>query len=140
MRKWTIMRLVTACVAAIAVGSFAAVPAANAAASTMACTWYGCYNSDSPLFTGYGHWFPDGDAMYVCDSSADGWSVVVIARFGAGDYRHKWHTAGAGKCTERSYGNLPEGTGFSFWTCIGDYSDDRHIFGDSCGSEKFVRA
>jgi hypothetical protein len=139
MRKWTIMRLVAACAVAIAVGSVAAAPAANAAASTIGCTVYGCYSSDAPRYTGYGHWFPDGDAMYVCDSSADGLSVVVIANFNGGEVRYKWHTAGAGKCTERSYGNLPEGTEFVFWACVGDYSDNE-IDLNSCGSGRIVRA
>lgn len=139
MRKWTIMRLVAACAVAIAVSAAGAIPPANAAPSTIACTVYGCYTSDAPQFTGYGHWFPDGDAMYVCDSSVDGWSVVVVASFSAGDFRYKWHTAGAGKCTERSFGNLPEGTEFVFRTCLGDYSD-RQIADNSCGLWKIVRA
>jgi hypothetical protein len=133
------MRLLAACIAAIAVSCVATAPAANAAASTIGCTSYGCYNSDASLYTGYGHWFPDGDAMYVCDTSTDGLSVVVIANFNGGAVRYKWHTAGAGKCTERSYGNLPEGTEFVFWTCVGDYSDSR-IVDSTCGPGRIVRA
>ena len=139
MRRWTIPRLVAACALAVAVSGVAAATPANAAPTTVACTSFGCYASDAPQFTGYGHWFPDGDAMYVCGTSTDGWSVVVIANFNGGDVRYKWHTAGAGKCTERSYGNLREGTEFVFWTCLGDYSDNQ-IAGNSCGPGKIVRA
>jgi hypothetical protein len=77
--------------------------------------------------------------MTVCDSYADGWSIVVAATFGGGSLTYKWHTAGPGKCTDRSYGDLPEGTGFAFMTCLGKLADG-YIKWDSCGTAKAATA
>ncbi|NRQ37694.1 hypothetical protein HII36_38575 [Nonomuraea sp. NN258] len=106
-------------------------PAAAAAAAPDACTAYGCYTGDG-WGSGFGRWMADGDKMWVCDRSADGWSIVVVADIGTRAYPNKWHTGGAGKCTERSYGDVGEGQRIYFHTCLGDYSTNT-IRPGSCG-------
>lgn len=134
--KSKLVRLATACAVVIA-GSLAwAAPAS--AADAMTCTVYGCYEREG-WGTGYGYWQADGDIMHVCDQYADGWSVVVLARFNGTYAPDKWHTAGAGKCTDRSYGNLPEGTAFVFTACLGKYSEN-YINYVTCGPEWFATA
>ncbi|MER7492842.1 hypothetical protein ABT033_09430 [Streptomyces pharetrae] len=71
-------------------------------------------------------WFSDGDTLTICDYEPDGASVVVYADF---TDTKKWHTAGAGKCTDRSYGNLTEGFDFSLRVCLGDYSENLTYWG-----------
>ncbi|MEV7728214.1 hypothetical protein AB0P15_26185 [Streptomyces sp. NPDC087917] len=63
-------------------------------------------------------WYSNGDKMTVCDNASDGKSVVVEA-YVNGSWQYKWHTGGAGGCTDRSYGNLPEGYQFDFRVCLG---------------------
>jgi hypothetical protein len=128
--KSKIVRLAVACAVVLA-SSFAWAAPASAADDAQGCTEYGC---SQWWGTGYGYWQADGDIMRVCDSYADGWSVVVIATFGK-TTKYKWHTAGYSwpvKCTDRSYGNLPEDSVFYYQACLGKYSDNL-INGDSCG-------
>ncbi|MFC4115227.1 hypothetical protein [Nonomuraea zeae] len=96
-----------------------------------ACTAYGCYTGDG-WGSGFGRWVADGDKMWVCDRSADGWSIVVVTDIGTSAKPNKWHTSGAGKCTERSFGDVAEGQSIAFYTCLGDYSDS-YILPGSCG-------
>ena len=65
-------------------------------------------------------WYSNGDKLTICDTASDGKSVLVQASF---TNTLKWHTSGAGGCTDRSYGNLAEGFAFSFRVCLGDYSE-----------------
>ena len=64
-------------------------------------------------------WYSNGDKLTICDTASDGKSVLVQASF---TNTLKWHTSGAGGCTDRSYGNLEEGFDFSIRVCLGDYS------------------
>ncbi len=117
--------------AALVLG-IATAPQASAAGND-ACTKFGCYTGD-PKGSGFARWVGDGDKMWVCDRSADGKSIVVFAYLGS-DYRAlpaKWHTTGAGGCTERSYGNLAEGQQIAFFACLGDYSQNT-VDDSTCG-------
>ncbi|GAB3947542.1 hypothetical protein GCM10027614_42970 [Micromonospora vulcania] len=89
---------------------------AQAGQDADACTNYGC--------AGMGSWYGDGDQIVVCDLEADGWSVVVIAWLNGVRASNKWHTAGAGSCSTRSYGDLPEGMEVKFQACLGKYSSE----------------
>jgi hypothetical protein len=126
-------RQVAACVALVA-GSLAVASPAQAA-NVKTCTWYGCSGSWG---AGSGTWHQDGDRMTVCDNYADGWSVVVVATFNTGGEQYKWRTAGAG-CSDRSYGNLREGTGFYFRTCLG-HAADNFISWATCGNTEITTA
>ncbi|TMR87941.1 hypothetical protein [Nonomuraea basaltis] len=106
-------------------------PGDSLAAAPDACTIYGCYTGDG-WGSGFGRWVADGDKMWVCDRSADGWSIVVFADIGGSAQPEKWHTSGAGQCTERSYGNVAEGKYIDYFTCLGKYSTNE-IKWDSCG-------
>lgn len=127
-------RLAAICAAVIA-GSLTWVAPASAA-DAIGCTATGCFHA-SGRGSGYGYWLADGDTMRVCDTFPDNLSVVVMATINGVQAPYKWHTAGAGTgsglCTPRSYGNLPEGTQFTFRVCVGDYSDG-YIDLDSCGN------
>ncbi|MBB5867337.1 hypothetical protein F4553_000716 [Allocatelliglobosispora scoriae] len=70
--------------------------------------------------------------MHVCDLYADGKSAVVIAWLNDVRAPDKWHTSGARDCTERSYGNLIEGTHIDFMACLGKYSTNT-VYWDTCG-------
>lgn len=122
--------------AALVLG-IATAPQASAAGND-ACTIFGCYTGD-PKGSGFARWVGDGDKMWVCDRSADGKSIVVGAVVeSGGSYRalpDKWHTTGAGGCTERSYGNLAEGQEIWFVACLGDYSQNT-IDSHTCGTER----
>ncbi|MFJ7154253.1 hypothetical protein ACIQUQ_04880 [Streptomyces sp. NPDC101118] len=76
-------------------------------------------------------WYASGDKLVVCDNASDGKSVVAEA-YVNGRWQYKWHTAGAGKCTDRSYGDLPEGYGFDFRACLGDGSSNV-VYWETCG-------
>jgi len=136
--KSTIVRLAMAFALAIA-GSLAwAAPAS--AANQLGCTTYGCFEVDG-WGSGFGIWFQNGDIMRVCDNYADGWSVVVMATFD-NTTKYKWHTggsAGDNPCTDRSFGNLPEGSHFYFRACLGKYSLNQ-VNLDSCGELKYATA
>ena len=124
------VRLAAAFAVVIAGGLAWMAPAS--AADSFGCTTYGCFYGDG-WGSGYGYWMQDGDVMRVCDTYPDGWSVVIIATINGANAPYKWHTAGAGTCTDRSYGNLPEGTTFTYFTCLGKYSIGS-IDLDSCGT------
>jgi hypothetical protein len=87
-------------------------------------------------FEGTAYWYPSGDRLLVCDHRADGWSVVAIPSFNGA---YKWHTAGADRCTERSWGDLPEGMEFTITVCLGKYSDNL-IWWETCGDPRSVWA
>ncbi|MFD0473102.1 hypothetical protein ACFQ0B_36165 [Nonomuraea thailandensis] len=70
--------------------------------------------------------------MTVCDEYADGYSVVVMADIGTRPHPDKWHTGGAGRCTERSYGDVAERQTIYFHTCLGKQSTG-YILPGSCG-------
>ncbi|GAA2207813.1 hypothetical protein GCM10009850_032710 [Nonomuraea monospora] len=99
------------------------------AAALTGCTYYGCSGGWG---TGYGYWAANGDKMTVCDGYADGYSVVVMADIGTSEMPDKWHTSGAGKCTERSYGDVAERQTIYFHTCLGKQSTG-YILPGSCG-------
>jgi hypothetical protein len=90
--KSTMVRLAVACAVVIA-GSLAWTAPASAA-DKIGCTTYGCFEGEG-WGSGYGLWMQDGDTMRVCDSYADGWSVVVMATLN-GSVKYKWHTASCG--------------------------------------------
>jgi hypothetical protein len=96
-----------------------------AAAGLDGCAAGGCE-------VGYGRWVADGDKMWVCDNAADGYSIVVEAYVDNVAQSRKWHTRGAGSCTERSYGDVPERVLIAWRACRGDYSEDT-IKSGSCG-------
>ncbi|OSZ60050.1 hypothetical protein OQI_13010 [Streptomyces pharetrae CZA14] len=121
---------VAAAGAALALAMSGASPAAAAAPD--ACTAYGCYTGDG-WGSGFGRWEADGDKMWVCDRHADGYSVVVLADIGGVSQSKKWHTGGAGSCTERSYGDVREGQTIEYQACLGDYSEGT-IRPGSCGN------
>jgi hypothetical protein len=121
---------VAAASAALALAISGASPAS--ADPRDACTWYGCYTGDG-WGSGFGRWEANGDKMWVCDRSADGYSVVVWADIGGVTQPWKWHTGGAGSCTERSYGDVPEGQQIEYIACLGDYSENI-TKGGSCGN------
>ncbi|QNP62582.1 hypothetical protein [Streptomyces genisteinicus] len=98
------------------------VAAAAASALVLAAPTAGA--AGVPGGGGSATWYADGDKMRICDTAADGKSVVVIASF---TNTWKWHTSGAGGCTDRSYGNLPEGFAFSFRVCLGDFSEQYYL-------------
>jgi len=133
--KSTMFRRAAACVAAVIIGTLVLASPASAA-DVETCTWYGCGGAWG---SGSGYWQQNGDLMWVCDHHADGWSVVVVATFNGSDRKYKWHTAGANKCTERSYGNLAEGTGFSFMTCLGKGAEN-FVAWETCGTAKSATA
>ncbi|MGP3959138.1 hypothetical protein ACTWPT_24335 [Nonomuraea sp. 3N208] len=111
--------------------AFATVTVAPAAAAlSQACTAYGCYETWG---TGSGRWIADGDKMVICDGYADGYSIVVRTHINYRSQPNKWHTSGAGKCTERSYGDVGEGLKVVFYTCLGKQSTDYIVTG-SCGN------
>ena len=144
--KSKIVRMAVACAVLIAASFVWAAPAS--ADDQHTCTRYGCEKTDG-WGSGYAHWYAYGDKMRVCDSYADGWSVVVVAKIaqdsnGTVTYKtvNKWHTGGSGgsfPCTDRSYGDLPEGTWLYMVTCLGDYSANI-INADSCGEFKRAEA
>ncbi|WP_217254471.1 hypothetical protein [Streptomyces sp. AC602_WCS936] len=103
-----------------------------------ACTMYGCYSNDG-WGSGFGRWVPNGDKMWVCDRSADGWSVVVQATVLGKSVSNKWVTTGNNTCAERSYGNVTEGYAVNYMTCLGDYSEQKIVW-SSCGTEQWGRA
>ncbi|MGP3918810.1 hypothetical protein [Nonomuraea sp. 10N515B] len=111
--------------------AFATVTAAPAvAAQPRACTLNGCYDIWG---TGSGRWIADGDKMVICDGYADGYSIRIRAHINYTDQPDKWHTSGAGKCTERSYGDVGEGLIVVFYACLGKQSTG-YILHDSCGA------
>ncbi|MCX5064294.1 hypothetical protein OOJ91_00255 [Micromonospora lupini] len=121
---------------AVVMASALATPA-QAGTDDTACTYYGCYNYQG-WGSGYGEWNHSGDVMWVCDAYPDGWSVVVIAWLNGVRAPNKWDTSGAGDgCTERSYGDLPEGTEVKFQACLGDYSE---TIIRSCGYTRWAYA
>ncbi len=66
-----------------------------------------------------------------------------LVRRGGGDVQrggeqYKWRTAGAG-CSDRSYGDLREGTGFYFRTCLG-HAADNFISWATCGNTEITTA
>ncbi|MEV0195057.1 hypothetical protein [Nonomuraea sp. NPDC050691] len=124
-RGISLLGLVTA--ATVAYATVAAVPAA--AAPPRACAHDGC--SALPR-TGSARWMADGDKMVICDGYADGYSVIVRTDMGSGPQPDKWHTSGAGKCTERSFGDVAEGQPIAFYTCVGKQSTN-YILPGSCG-------
>ncbi|MEV4947840.1 hypothetical protein [Streptomyces sp. NPDC053755] len=93
------------------------VTAAAASALVLAAPSAGA--AGVPGGAGSATWYSNGDKLTICDHASDGKSVVAQASFTS---TLKWHTSGAGKCTDRSYGDLAEGFGFSFRVCLGDYS------------------
>jgi hypothetical protein len=127
-------RRAAGCAAALFAGTLALASPASAA-DVETCTTYGCRGSWG---AGSGYWQQDGDVMLVCDNYADGWSVVVVATFDGVNKKYKWRTAGAG-CSPRSYGNLDEGTGFSFMTCLGRGADNS-VAWETCGPPKSAKA
>ncbi|TMR93967.1 site-specific integrase [Nonomuraea basaltis] len=106
-------------------------PPSESMAGGDACTAFGCYTGDG-WGSGFSRWVADGDKMWVCDRAADGYSIVTKAWIGGDSQSDKWHTGGGGGCTERSYGDVAEGRAIAFYTCLGDYSENK-ILGDSCG-------
>jgi hypothetical protein len=137
--------MAAACAVLIAASFVWAAPAS--ADDQHACTRYGCDKTDG-WGSGYAHWYAYGDKMRVCDSYADGWSVVVVAAIvqdnnGTPSSKtvYKWHTGGSGgfPCTDRSYGDLPEGTPIHMRTCLGNYTANI-INADSCGEIKYAEA
>ncbi|MBB5867197.1 hypothetical protein F4553_000576 [Allocatelliglobosispora scoriae] len=117
-----VRRIMTALLLAVGLMAVSGVIAAPASAGVDAtgCTAYGCYGADG-WGSGYGMWVSDGDKMWVCDSYPDGKSVAVMAVVEPGGPTIvKWHTTGANKCTERSFGNLPEGRLVVFFACLGN--------------------
>lgn len=135
--KSKLARLAAACAIVIA-GSLSWAAPASAGIDTTGCTTYGCYTANG-WGAGFGYWEADGDIMHVCDQFADGWSIVVVATIEGMDAPNKWHTTGADKCTERSYGNLPEGKLFSYTVCLGKYSEGQ-ILWTTCGRTVYPQA
>ncbi|WP_188196743.1 hypothetical protein [Nonomuraea sp. SYSU D8015] len=124
-RGISLLGLVTAATVAFAT----VTPAPAGATVSRACAYRGC----SGIWgTGSGEWIADGDKMLICDGYADGYSVVVRTDIGRTSQPNKWHTSGAGKCTERSYGDVAEGQNVAFYTCLGKKSTN-YILPGSCG-------
>ncbi|MGW4700032.1 hypothetical protein [Streptomyces sp. NPDC004285] len=97
-----------------------ALVVAAAAASALVLAAPSAGAAGVPGGAGSATWYSNGDKLTICDNAADNKSVVVQASF---TNTLKWHTSGAGKCTDRSYGDLAEGFSFSFRVCLGDYSE-----------------
>ncbi|MFG6192377.1 hypothetical protein [Nonomuraea sp. JJY05] len=112
--------------ATVALATLTTTPAV--AAPPTACTKYGC---SIVWGSGSGRWIADGDKMVICDGYADGYSVIVRADIDLKPQPDKWHTSGADKCTERSYGNVAEGLDIAFYTCLGKQSTN-YILPGSC--------